>query len=75
VGEHKGRRSALIHENNLQAKENEVGFSPSSASNRDVTTEVDGIASDGKKRADRDDTSSEMIISFDGDSDEDSDAS
>jgi hypothetical protein len=75
VGEHKGRRSALIHENNPQTKENEVGFSPSSASNRDVTTQVGGIASGGKKRAYRDDTSSEMIISFDGDSDEDSDAS
>lgn len=75
VGEHKGRRSALIYANNLQAKENEVGFSPSSASNRDVTTEVGGIASVTRNRVDRADTSSEMIISFDGDSDEDSDAS
>ena len=67
VGEHKGRRSAMLHEERTQTSSDESERSASPRRNIDVTTNVSGIVSDTNSQPGQDDTASDYIIPFDDD--------
>jgi hypothetical protein len=67
VGEHKGRRSAMLHEERTQTSSDESERSASPRRNIDVTTNVSGIVSDTNNQPGQDDTASDYIIPFDDD--------